>query len=41
MRTGFVGTRTLGTPIEGCLIRAGHALSIYDRRPEAPAAPRA
>ena len=32
MRIGFVGTGTMGTPIAGCLIRAGHALSVYDRR---------
>jgi 3-hydroxyisobutyrate dehydrogenase len=35
MRIGFVGTGTMGTPIASCLIRAGHALSIFDRRPEA------
>jgi 3-hydroxyisobutyrate dehydrogenase-like beta-hydroxyacid dehydrogenase len=28
----------MGTPIGGCLIRAGHSLSVYDRRPEATAA---
>jgi 3-hydroxyisobutyrate dehydrogenase-like beta-hydroxyacid dehydrogenase len=38
MRIGFVGTGTMGTPIAGCLIAAGHALTIYDRRPEATAA---
>jgi 3-hydroxyisobutyrate dehydrogenase-like beta-hydroxyacid dehydrogenase len=38
MRIGFVGTGTMGTPIAGCLIRAGHSLTVYDRRPEAPAA---
>ncbi len=37
MRIGFVGTGTMGTPIAGCLIRAGHALSVYDRSPEATA----
>jgi 3-hydroxyisobutyrate dehydrogenase-like beta-hydroxyacid dehydrogenase len=41
MRIGLVGTGTLGAPIEGCLIRAGHALSIYDCCPEATATPRA
>jgi len=41
MRIGFVGTGTMGTPIAGCLIRAGHSLSVYDRRPEATAALRA
>jgi 3-hydroxyisobutyrate dehydrogenase len=35
MRIGFVGTGTMGTPIAGCLIRAGHTLSVYDRRPDA------
>lgn len=35
MRIGFVGCGTMGTPIAGCLIRAGHALTVYDRRPEA------
>jgi 3-hydroxyisobutyrate dehydrogenase-like beta-hydroxyacid dehydrogenase len=35
MRIGFVGTGTMGTPIAGCLIRAGHSLSVFDRRPEA------
>jgi 3-hydroxyisobutyrate dehydrogenase-like beta-hydroxyacid dehydrogenase len=37
MRIGFVGTGTMGTPIAVCLIRAGHSLSVYDRRPEATA----
>jgi 3-hydroxyisobutyrate dehydrogenase len=35
MRIGFVGAGTMGTPIAGCLIRAGHSLTIHDRRPEA------
>lgn len=35
MRIGFVGTGTMGTPIAGCLIRAGYSLAVYDRRPEA------
>jgi 3-hydroxyisobutyrate dehydrogenase-like beta-hydroxyacid dehydrogenase len=38
MRIGFVGTGTMGTPIAGCLINAGHSLTVYDRRPEATAA---
>jgi 3-hydroxyisobutyrate dehydrogenase len=38
MRIGFVGTGTMGTPIAGCLIRAGHSLAVYDRNPEATAA---
>jgi len=37
MRIGFVGTGTMGTPIAGCLIRAGHSLSVYDQRPDATA----
>jgi 3-hydroxyisobutyrate dehydrogenase len=37
MRIGFVGTGTMGTSIAGCLIRAGHSLLVYDRRPEATA----
>jgi 3-hydroxyisobutyrate dehydrogenase len=41
MRIGFVGTGTMGTPVAGCLIRAGHSLLVYDRRPEATAALRA
>ncbi len=35
MQLGFVGTGTMGTPIAGCLIDAGHALSVYDVRAEA------
>jgi 3-hydroxyisobutyrate dehydrogenase len=35
MRIGFIGTGTMGTPIARCLIRAGHTLSVYDRRSEA------
>jgi 3-hydroxyisobutyrate dehydrogenase-like beta-hydroxyacid dehydrogenase len=35
MRIGFVGTGTMGTPIAGCLIRAGHSVAVYDLRPEA------
>ncbi|HUB14768.1 MAG TPA: NAD(P)-dependent oxidoreductase [Acetobacteraceae bacterium] len=38
MRIGFIGTGTMGTPIAGCLIGAGHRLSVYDLRPEAMAA---
>jgi 3-hydroxyisobutyrate dehydrogenase-like beta-hydroxyacid dehydrogenase len=38
MQIGFVGTGTMGTPIAGCLIHAGHSLSVYDRRPGATAA---
>jgi 3-hydroxyisobutyrate dehydrogenase-like beta-hydroxyacid dehydrogenase len=35
MRIGFIGTGTMGTPIAGCLVAAGHELHIYDIRPEA------
>ena len=35
MRIGFIGTGTMGTPIAGCLIHAGHSLTVYDRRPDA------
>ena len=37
MRVGFVGTGTMGTPIAGCLIRAGHSLAVFDRRADATA----
>src|SRR5215472_14675968 len=32
MRLGFVGTGTMGAPMVGCLIDAGHQLTIYDIR---------
>ena len=35
MQLGFVGTGTMGTPIAGCLIDAGHSLAVYDIRSEA------
>jgi len=35
MRIGFIGTGTMGTPIAGCLIAAGHWLTVYDIRREA------
>jgi 3-hydroxyisobutyrate dehydrogenase-like beta-hydroxyacid dehydrogenase len=35
MRIGFIGTGTMGTPIAGCLVAAGHRLTVYDIRPEA------
>jgi 3-hydroxyisobutyrate dehydrogenase-like beta-hydroxyacid dehydrogenase len=38
MRIGFVGTGTMGTPIAGCLIAAGHQLTVYDIRRAATAA---
>ncbi len=38
MRLGFVGTGTMGAPMAGCLIDAGHQLTVYDLRPDAAAA---
>jgi 3-hydroxyisobutyrate dehydrogenase-like beta-hydroxyacid dehydrogenase len=38
MRLGFIGTGTMGSPIAGCLIDAGHRLTVYDVRPDATAA---
>lgn len=38
MQLGFVGTGTMGAPMAGCLIDAGHQLTVYDIRPEATAA---
>jgi 3-hydroxyisobutyrate dehydrogenase len=35
MRLGFVGTGTMGAAMAGCLIDAGHDLTIYDILPEA------
>jgi 3-hydroxyisobutyrate dehydrogenase-like beta-hydroxyacid dehydrogenase len=35
MRLGFVGTGTMGAPMVGCLIDAGHQLTVYDIRSEA------
>ena len=35
MRIGFVGTGTMGTQIAGCLVAAGHRLTVYDTRPGA------
>jgi 3-hydroxyisobutyrate dehydrogenase-like beta-hydroxyacid dehydrogenase len=37
MRLGFVGTGTMGRPMAGCLIDAGHQLTVYDVRPDATA----
>jgi len=37
MRLGFVGTGTMGAPMAGCLIDAGHELTVYDIRPAATA----
>src|SRR5919109_3269250 len=41
MRLGFVGTGTMGAPMAGCLIDAGHRLTVYDVRSEPTAALRA
>jgi 3-hydroxyisobutyrate dehydrogenase-like beta-hydroxyacid dehydrogenase len=38
MRLGFVGTGTMGGPMAGCLIDAGHQLTVYDIRSDAMAA---
>ena len=38
MQLGFVGTGTMGAPMAGCLMEAGHDLTVYDLRPEATAA---
>ncbi len=38
MQLGFVGTGTMGAAMAGCLIEAGHQLTVYDVRPEATAA---
>src|SRR5436309_9826853 len=35
MHIGFIGTGTMGTPIAGCLVAAGHQLTVYDLRREA------
>src|SRR5436309_6685021 len=35
MHIGFIGTGTMGTPIAGCLVAAGHRLTVYDIRREA------
>src|SRR6266700_5736616 len=38
MRIGFIGTGTMGAPIAGCLVAAGHALTVFDIRRAATAA---
>src|SRR5271166_5974650 len=38
MQLGFVGTGTMGSLMAGCLIDAGHRLTVFDVRPEATAA---
>jgi len=37
MQLGFVGTGTMGSLMAGCLLDAGHRLTVYDVRPEAVA----
>jgi len=37
MRLGFVGTGTMGAPMAGCMLDAGHQVTVYDRRPAATA----
>jgi 3-hydroxyisobutyrate dehydrogenase-like beta-hydroxyacid dehydrogenase len=37
VRLGFVGTGTMGAPMAGCLIDAGHELTVFDIRPAATA----
>ncbi len=38
MQLGFVGTGTMGAPMAGCLLDAGHHLTVYDIRCDAAAA---
>jgi 3-hydroxyisobutyrate dehydrogenase-like beta-hydroxyacid dehydrogenase len=38
MRIGFVGVGTMGRPIAGCLIAAGHRLTVHDARTDAMSA---
>jgi 3-hydroxyisobutyrate dehydrogenase-like beta-hydroxyacid dehydrogenase len=38
MRIGFVGVGTMGRPIAGCLIAAGHRLTVHDVRTDAMSA---
>ena len=38
MRLGFVGTGTMGASMAGCLLDAGHQLTVYDVRSEATTA---
>src|SRR5262249_51905948 len=37
-RLGFVGTGTMGAPMAGCLLDAGHQATVYDVRSDATAA---
>jgi 3-hydroxyisobutyrate dehydrogenase len=37
MNVGFIGTGHMGNPIARHLIRAGHSLTVHDKRPEAAA----
>lgn len=37
MKLGFIGLGAMGHPLAGHLLRAGHALAVWSRRPEAAA----
>jgi 3-hydroxyisobutyrate dehydrogenase-like beta-hydroxyacid dehydrogenase len=37
MHVGFVGTGNMGEPMALNVLKAGHQLTVYDRRPEATA----
>lgn len=37
MKLGFIGLGAMGRPLAGHLLRAGHALAVWSRRPEAAA----
>jgi 3-hydroxyisobutyrate dehydrogenase len=38
MKVGFIGVGNIGAPIAGQLLKAGHSLTVHDRRREAAAA---
>ena len=35
MQLGFIGAGNIGNPMARSLVRAGHELTVHDRRPEA------
>ncbi len=37
MHVGFVGTGNMGAPMAANILKAGHAMTVYDQRPEATA----
>jgi len=37
MRVGFIGLGAMGGPMAGHLLRAGHDLAVWARRPESAA----